>query len=103
MELGVPKAAIALEEQSGRTHDSAVNSAMLARRAGWKSVILVTSRVHILRARLAFATAGVPARALAASDKDLWVISNASERISLLHEATHEYLGLMFYRIRGWV
>ncbi len=102
-ELGVQNGAIFLEEDSTRTYDSAVNSAALLRRNGWRSVILVTSPLHMPRARLAFEAAGVPVYPAPASDGDVTLRSSAAERIALLRDAVHEYLGLVFYRVEGWI
>jgi len=103
IELGIPRDAILLEEESSRTRDSAINSAALLRRNGLRSVILVTSPLHMLRARLAFAAAGVAVHPVLASKRNLFLASSACERISLLQDAVHEYLGLTFYRLRGWI
>ncbi len=102
-ELGVPGSAILLEEQSLRTAESAAFSAVVLRRNRMRSAILVTSPVHLLRARLAFEAAGIFVHPVRASEKDLWLLSNAEERVALLKAALHEYLGLAFYRIRGWI
>lgn len=102
-ELGVPSSAIMLEEQSHRTYDSAVNVAALIRRNGMRSTILVTSRLHMLRSKLAFEAAGVTLRPVLASEKNLWLVNGTEERIVLLKDAVHEYLGLVLYRLRGWV
>ena len=103
MDLGVPKDAILLEEHSTRTHDSAVYSAALLQQSGMGSVILVTSPLHILRARLAFSAAGVFVHPVLASQRNLLLVSSASERIALLRDALREYLALAFYRARGWI
>lgn len=101
--LGVPQPAILLEEQSLRTYESAVYCASLFRTNGIRSTILVTSPLHLLRAQLAFKTAGIAAQPVSASQKHLWLISDAAGRIRLLQESLHEYLGLAFYRIRAWI
>jgi len=103
MDLGVPKDAILLEEHSTRTRDSAVYSAALLKQNGMDSVILVTSPLHMLRARLAFSAAGVSVHPVFASQRNLLLVSSASERIALLLDVLHEYLGLAFYRARGWI
>ncbi|OLD64303.1 MAG: hypothetical protein AUI47_06735 [Acidobacteria bacterium 13_1_40CM_2_68_5] len=103
MELGVPREAILLEEQSTRTHDSAVYSVALLRRRGLRSAILVTSPLHLLRARLAFAAAGLTVHPVRSSETDLALVSSLSERIILFEDAIHEYLGLAFYRLGRWI
>jgi uncharacterized SAM-binding protein YcdF (DUF218 family) len=102
-ELGVPRGVILLEEQSIRTYDNALNSAALLRRNGLRSVILITSPLHMLRAKRAFAAVGVTVYPVLASKRDLSLVSSAAERIALLQDAVHEYLGLALYRVRGWI
>jgi uncharacterized SAM-binding protein YcdF (DUF218 family) len=102
-DLGVPKDAILLEEQSTRTRESAVNAAALLRQHGWRSVILVTSPLHMLRARLAFAAIGVPVEPVLASTRNVRLVSSVPERLALMREVLHEYLGLALYRIRRWI
>jgi len=46
---------------------------------------------------------GFPVYPVRASEKDLWLVSGAEERISLLKASLHVYLGLAFYRIRRWM
>lgn len=103
VELGVSRLAIMLEEQSMRTHESAINVAAILRNAGMTSAILVTSRLHMVRARLSFEAAGLAVHPVNASEKNLWLISGTEERISLLEAAVHEYIGLAFYRLRRWI
>jgi uncharacterized SAM-binding protein YcdF (DUF218 family) len=101
-ELGVPKSAILLEEQSLRTSENAIQSAAILRMNGMRSAILVTSPLHMRRAQLAFEHAGVSVYPVRAEEKNLWLLSGAVERLTLFQAAIHEYLGLAFYRIRGW-
>jgi len=101
--LCVPPSAILLEEQSERTHESAAYSVALLRTHGLKSAILVTSPIHLRRATLAFEAAGLLPHPVPASNRDLRLVSGAAERISLLQDVIHEYLGLASYRVRGWI
>lgn len=57
--LGVPRSALVLEERSRSTRDNAVNTARLADERGIHRVLLVTSAVHMPRARLEFERAGI--------------------------------------------
>jgi uncharacterized SAM-binding protein YcdF (DUF218 family) len=103
MAVGVPSADILLDEQSLRTRDNAVRSAALLRAQGIRTALLVTSPLHLLRAKLAFEALGVSAYPVRASEKDLMLRSSAVERIALLQDSLHEYMGLAFYRLRGWI
>ena len=102
-DLGVPRAAIILEERSLRTRDSAVNAGAFLSRRGLRTVVLVTSEVHLLRATLAFAAAGVSVHPMRASELDLTRVARLDERIRLVQGAAHEYLGLTLYWWRRWV
>ncbi len=101
--LGVPSSDILLEEHSLRTRDSAVESTALLSAKGLRTALLVTSPLHLLRAKLAFQRVGLSTNPVRASEKDLSRISSVDERISLLKDSLHEYTGLVFYRIRGWI
>src|SRR5262249_44149084 len=103
VELGVPRSAILLEEWSLRTYESARNSASLLQEKGMHSVLLVSSPLHLLRARLAFQAAGLRVCPVDGSRTDVWKISGAGNRLSLLEGAMHEYIGLAFYRAKGWI
>lgn len=57
--LGVPESALVLEERSHSTRQNAVFTAALARQLGIRCVLLATSEVHMPRASLLFAQAGL--------------------------------------------
>lgn len=103
VKLGVPRSAILVEEQSRRTRESAILSASLLRRHGLRSAIVVTSTLHLPRARLAFKNAGVAVHPIRATEKNLRLVTGTAERISLLSDTVHEYAGLLFYHARGWL
>ncbi len=102
-ELGVPRSALLLEEQSTRTHDGAVYSTRMLRERGVTSAMLITGPLHLVRAQRAFEAAGFPVHPVRASEKDLTRVAGTHERIALLQAAVHEYVGLAFYRLRGWI
>src|SRR5919201_1743629 len=83
-DLGVPRAAILLDEQATRTRDSAVNALALLRTRGMRSAILVTSDLHMPRARRTFAATGVPIHPARAEERDVWLRTAASDRLALL-------------------
>jgi len=55
----VPEAALVIEACSGNTLENAFESAALLRRRGLGSVLLVSERYHLYRARLLFRRAGL--------------------------------------------
>ncbi len=54
IERGVPKDAIAIDDQSMNTIDQAINVLKLAKGEGWSTLLVVTSPFHVLRAYLTF-------------------------------------------------
>ena len=114
--LGVPKQAIITETKSGNTHEHAKNLYPVFQERGFTNVLLVTSAMHMPRSIGAFrrlcpgiefiaaptdfrVTEGIPkpwyskATALIPTPKNL----------SDFSEAMHEYLGLAYYKLRGWM
>lgn len=57
--LGVPASALLLEQQSRNTEDNATNTARLASEHGIRCMLLVTSALHMPRARFLFERAGL--------------------------------------------
>jgi uncharacterized SAM-binding protein YcdF (DUF218 family) len=103
MAVGVPSSAILLDEQSLRTRDNAIHSAALLRGRGIRTALLVTGPLHLPRAKLAFEALGISVYPVRASERDLMRRSSAVERLSLVQDSVHEYIGLAFYRMRGWI
>ena len=101
-ELGVPAAAITLENRSADTHDSAVNMAAMARARGWTRLVLVTDATHMRRTRAAFVHEGMT---VSCEPTLMWQIdgNGASNRLAKLGAIVHEYGGLLYYRARGWI
>ncbi len=58
-ELGVPRDALVLEDQSHNTEENAAFTARLLRANGWRSAALDTDGFHLYRATIMFEQAGV--------------------------------------------
>jgi uncharacterized SAM-binding protein YcdF (DUF218 family) len=108
VELGVPDSMILLESQSKVTRDEAILSAQILRQRGITSCIVVTSDTHMRRALATFRRTGLNAvPAIAASpiaferSTRTWVPTQQALEFS--QELVHEYVGLAWYRIRGWL
>ena len=98
--LGVPPSRIIVEGKSTRTMENAREVGRILRAHYVSSILLVTSPLHMRRARRCFereaiAVCAAPAPPLAPRASSL--------RPSLLREVLHEYLGLAYYRWRGWI
>jgi uncharacterized SAM-binding protein YcdF (DUF218 family) len=104
--LGVPQSAIRLETASLDTWENAVSAAALVPRVP-KRVVLVTSRVHMRRAREAFAGNGFEVCPLATDVRRLpsripWALIPRTSGLANAEVALHEWAGLAYYRWRDW-
>jgi uncharacterized SAM-binding protein YcdF (DUF218 family) len=116
--FGVPRSAILEEPDSLNTYQNAVNVKALMAEEGIERVLLVTSAMHMPRALGIFMKLGIPA---IAAPTDFIVSSQTvaeiggtrqavmlsllpdAANLALVSRALKEYLGLMVYRLRGWV
>lgn len=98
-EAGVPSQDIVVEAASSRTAENAREVAALLGAGTPGELLLVTSRLHMRRARLCFASQGL---AVAAAPVPL-IEGETPERASILSQVLHEYGGLLYYRLRGWI
>jgi uncharacterized SAM-binding protein YcdF (DUF218 family) len=114
--VGVPRSAIMLETKARNTHDHAVNLCPMFAERQIRRVLLVTSAIHMRRSLGVFrhscptveyipaptdfrAIQRVPApwyRVLAG------FIPTPYNMVDFT-DATHEYLGMLYYRLRGWL
>lgn len=92
------------------THVEAMRVARLARERGWHSVLLVTSAYHLSRATALFKRAGVAASPCGAEylgldslGAGMWRAAPTVRGFDLMRYWTHEQLGWLYYRARGWL
>jgi uncharacterized SAM-binding protein YcdF (DUF218 family) len=100
-ELGVPEGLIETEGHSSRTAENAEEVAALLHARGSPSILLVTSPLHMRRATLCFAKHGVSVGAAPVPEAS--ASGERPGRASLVSQALHEYIGLAYYRARGWI
>ncbi len=114
--LGVPDSAIITETKSQNTHDHAKYLCPVFKERGFKRVLLVTSAMHMPRALGVFrrrcpdiqfipaptdfhVTKGIPV----AWYRHLVALIPTPRHLLDFSEAMHEYLGMAYYRMRGWM
>jgi len=108
-EFGIPFKAIIIEGQSRNTRENALETAQILRRNDISHILLVTDAFHMPRALATFQTAGIHATASPSSiSAELeqpvfldWIPS--LEGMSTLRSIVHEKLGILVYRVRGWI
>jgi len=107
-DLGVPAEAVLRESQSRSTQENAIEVKKLLDANGIRSVLLVTSALHMRRALATFAAAGIDAVAAPADieavppreSTALYWIPDA-RALDDSSRALKEYAGLWVYRLRG--
>jgi uncharacterized SAM-binding protein YcdF (DUF218 family) len=90
----------------GNTHDEAVRVAALFRERGYQRLLLVSGPTHMRRAVAVFEHAGVPvviAVPAIETETDLERLDLSDDRILAFRLAAHEWVGLLVYRLRGWI
>jgi uncharacterized SAM-binding protein YcdF (DUF218 family) len=115
--MGVPARAILQEGTSLNTYENAVNVKALLRAQDIRTVLLVTSAMHMPRAMAIFKKQGIQA---IAAPTDYWVSQGNfqenrsfqgillnllpdTEALHFLTRALKEYIGLGIYRLKGWL
>jgi uncharacterized SAM-binding protein YcdF (DUF218 family) len=104
---GVPTDLIWIEDRSKSTHENAEFGSKILRERGVSRIALVVEANSMLRAAASFRKAGItvipaPIR-FTELDYGLPDVFPNWRAIALNDEALHEYLGLIWYRIRGWI
>jgi uncharacterized SAM-binding protein YcdF (DUF218 family) len=107
VQLGVPAERIVLESESHVTRDEAVLTAQILRERGIRSCVLVTSDLHMRRALASFRHQGLDARPAIARDpldsQRTWLsFLPTPQGIEYSREVVHDYIGLLWYWVRGW-
>jgi uncharacterized SAM-binding protein YcdF (DUF218 family) len=116
--LGVPPTAIVEDPTSLNTYENAVNVRKILEARGIRRVLLVTSAMHMPRSLSIFQKQGIEAIAaptdFGVTEQDLREPSSSAEAIALnllpdaerLQQTTRalkEYVGLVVYRLKGWL
>jgi uncharacterized SAM-binding protein YcdF (DUF218 family) len=95
LSLGLPPEVILVEDRSSRTAENAREVARLLGDHGARAVLLVTSPLHMRRARLCFEKQGI--------EVSCAPTPRLAHETLFAKEVLHEYLGLLYYRARGWI
>lgn len=109
-EWGVPSEAILLEEQSLNTRENALFSYPVLKARGIRRILLVTSAIHMPRAAAVFRKAGFEVSPAPADFRTGWGEASGSfgwlpDAVYLMRSdrALREWIGLLVYRLRGWI
>ena len=104
---GVAPERIIQEERATNTHENALYSAEMLRSKRIGAVVLVTDAKSMLRAELSFRKEGVVVTpfpsGLGIGGFDFVQLIPSWMAIQENSETLHEYLGLLWYRLHGWI
>lgn len=100
--LNIPGADIIVEKGSDRTHEQAVEIKKIGKSQRWKSVLLVTSYSHMKRSLMAFEHAGFKVYPAPADPYEKYT-NDPLGRLRLFKMLLHEYGGIIYYKIKGWI
>ncbi len=116
--LGVPPGAILQDPNSLNTHENAVNVQQILSSRGIRRVLLVTSAIHMPRSLLIFKRQGITAvpaptdflvtfndlkEQQSSSQATLLNLLPDVDRLETSTRALKEYVGLVVYRLKGWL
>lgn len=109
VEAGVPAGDILVENRSQTTYENAVESARMLQERGLQTIILVTDAVHMPRAVRVFRAQGLKVVPSACNHRATEFRFNPATEIlpspvsaKMLLEAAHEWVGLIWYTLKGW-
>jgi len=114
--LGVPAEAIVVETTSRNTYEHTRNVGPLLKEREFRRVLLVTSALHMPRALGVFkrqcpGTEFIPAPTDFSQTapkprsfiKEVAAVIPSAESLRLMGNALHEYIGIAYYKCRGWM
>lgn len=115
--LGVPKAAILTEDGSSNTHEHARNLPAIFEERKLRHILLVTSAMHMPRALgvfrkqfafIEFTPAPTDYHATQKQSPTLWyheltALVPTPSHLVAFSDVMHEYLGIGYYKLRGWM
>ena len=98
VEVGVPPSAVSAETSSRSTHENAALAAPMLRAMGARRILLVSDRLHLLRAARSFAREG-----FAIELAGVPVYAGHPNNVSMLYAAARETVALRYYDRQGWL
>ena len=100
--LRIPAEDILVEKRSQSTHGQVVEVKNMTEALRWKSLILVTSYSQMKRSLMAFENAGFKVYPAPADPHEKFA-DGPRERLGLFRDLIYEYVGVIYYKIRGWL
>jgi uncharacterized SAM-binding protein YcdF (DUF218 family) len=109
VQLGVNSADLILEDRSRTTQENAVECAQILRARGVQRILLITDAKHLGRASRCFQRQGLEVVPSACNHYTVRFRNRlenylpSPEGAGRFVEAFHEWLGIAYYKLRGWI
>ncbi len=106
---GVPADKIVMEQASRNTHDNIAQTTKLLTDRDIDSIVLVTDSLHMLRSRSCFQKAGITVTPVASrsltvnSEWTAWSFLPDTGVPQHMKRISREWVGLAYYKARGWI
>ncbi len=100
--LRIPSADILLEKKSKNTREQGVEVKKIAESLQLKSILLVTSFSHMKRSVMVFESMKFKVYPAYADPYENYV-QYPLGRVCLFSQIVHEYGGILYYKVRGWI
>lgn len=108
--LGVPESALVVRGDSTSTREDALTVREAMEQRQLEDVLLVTSALHMPRAVATFRAVGIrvwPAstdhEVVQPARRGVWAWLPYHQAFARANRAWHEYAGMLYYRLRGWI
>lgn len=108
VQLGVASDDLIVERESRTTYENALLSCKILQSHNWQRIVLVTDAVHLPRAAACFQKQGVDVTPCGCAYRATSFRLHADELVPdpgaarNFQRALHEWVGWIWYRIRGW-
>lgn len=107
----IPSAPIFPLGMSANTREEAERAARLCQERKWTRLVLVSSGYHLKRSEALFKKLGVPVMPVGAEflgldslgGRERWHVVPRNRGFELLGYWVHEQVGMIYYRLRGWI
>ena len=101
-DMGIPADAILLEKTANTTREESMRIGELLLSRNARRILLVTQSLHMRRAKLVFERAGFQVMP-SPSDEYPRIASGPANRFWLMFRVLQESLGLLYYRVAGYI
>jgi uncharacterized SAM-binding protein YcdF (DUF218 family) len=109
LEFGLRDEQVLVEEVSRNTYENAVNATQILRAGHYRQLVLITSAAHMYRAAAAFRKQGLFPQPYPVDfqtngeDSDLFDFIPSVRALDVMTEVVHELVGLVMYRLQGYI